>query len=110
MKYLAIFIAVGAILVSCQQPKQPVQDSTGLVLKGKIVEIQNAPLEQCLENWIIKLKVEQVVKGSFGGEYFSFRVHSPSRSGLEEGKEITLKAERTEDGYTVDDFQWMKGQ
>jgi hypothetical protein len=47
-----------------------------------------------------------MTSGDFTGTQFAFRVHSPSRAGLEVGEICTVKAEWTGDGYTVDELQW----
>ena len=51
-------------------------------------------------------RVLEIVAGEFTGETFAFRIHSPSRSGLEVGITCTIRAEWTDSGYRVDENQW----
>ena len=50
----------------------------------------------------------EVISGTFEGTHFAFRVHSPSRSGLEIGKTYTIEANEVEGGFTVDENQWIR--
>jgi hypothetical protein len=74
-----------------------------LVFLGRVTSIVLSPLERSDDNFIIKTKVLQVVKGEFSGRHFSFRIHSPALSGVEMDKEIWLAARRTPDGYLMVD-------
>ncbi len=71
----------------------------------KIVEASSPRSEL---NWIVHCRVNQVLSGKFSGKTFSFRVHSPAKSGLEVGKQYKVVAKRTIDGYSVEQFQWGK--
>ncbi len=57
-------------------------------------------------DWIVRTRVLEIIAGEFAGEQFSFRIHSPSRSGLEVGVTFTIRAEWTGTGYRVDEHQW----
>jgi hypothetical protein len=48
------------------------------------------------------------VKGSFAGSHFSFRIHSPSKSQIEVGKKLEVKAKRIKEGYLVDPIQFLR--
>ncbi len=56
--------------------------------------------------WAVTLQVEEVREGSFAGTRFSFLVHSPSKSGLEVGARVELRATWVGEGYAVDEWQW----
>ncbi|MFT3775046.1 MAG: hypothetical protein QM820_57595 [Minicystis sp.] len=60
------------------------------------------------KSWIVTVKVEKVLSGSFSGESFSFRIHSPAKSGLSKGHSYTIEAKWVGDGYAVDELQWMR--
>jgi hypothetical protein len=79
-----------------------------LVFLGTIEKVEASPLPQSSLNWIVHCRVDKVLSGNFANKTFSFRVHSPTKSGLEEGKQYKIKARRTTDGYTVDQYQWGK--
>jgi len=57
-------------------------------------------------DWIVRTRVVEVLAGEFSGDQFAFRIHSPSRSGLEAGVTCTIRAEWTGNGYRVDENQW----
>jgi hypothetical protein len=79
-----------------------------LVFLGTVEKLEASPLTYSTENWIIHCRVDQVLSGDFSRKMFSFRVHSPSKSGLEVGKQYKIEAKRTAEGYTIDQYQWRK--
>lgn len=79
-----------------------------LVFWGKVESIKIAPVKNAQNNFIVKTKVTKIVKGSFVGSHFSFRIHSPSKSRIEVGQELQVKAQRVKDGYLVDPMQFFK--
>ena len=82
-----------------------------LVFRGRVEEIEISTLPPpALKEWVVTFAVDRVEHGEFPGRKFSFRVHSPSRSGLEKGRSYQVRAEWTEDGYTVDEFQWLNAE
>jgi len=78
-----------------------------LVFLGTVAEMTSSPLPQSRLGWVVQCEVDRVVSGTFPGKTFSFRIHSPSKSGLEVGKQYTITATRTPDGFHVDQHQWM---
>jgi hypothetical protein len=74
-----------------------------LVFVGVVVAIENAPvgIRGGFLDWIIRTRVERVTTGTFEGEHFAFRIHSPSRAGLAVGTRFTLKARRVPDGFEI---------
>ncbi len=58
-------------------------------------------------DWVVHTRVLGVIAGDFTGEHFAFRIHSPSRSGLEAGVTCTIHAVWTNNSYSVDEDQWM---
>ncbi len=79
-----------------------------LVFLGTVQSIESSTSPQSLANWVVTFRVDRIQSGEFGGKTFSFRIHSPSKSGLETGKQYLVEATRTNTGYTVDQYQWMK--
>jgi hypothetical protein len=79
-----------------------------LVFRATVESIECSPIgiHGAFLDWIVRTRVEAVVSGDFTGEHFAFRVHSPSRAGLEIGKTCTVHATWTGDGYLVDEHQW----
>lgn len=78
-----------------------------LVIEGKVIDIQPSTLPKSRKNWVVALQVDRVVSGEFDGKLFSFRIHSPSRSGLAIGQDISLEAKWMDSGYFVDEMQWL---
>jgi hypothetical protein len=79
-----------------------------LVFEGTVASVEISQLPQSRKNFIVTVRVDRVIQGQFSGKTFQFRIHSPVQSGLEVGKKHTVEANRTKDGYTVDELQWMK--
>jgi hypothetical protein len=52
--------------------------------------------------------IDRVESGDFDGKTFSFRIHSPTLSRLQTGKQYVVEATRTDAGYVVDQNQWTK--
>ena len=52
--------------------------------------------------------MDELIEGVFAGKTFSFMVHSPVKSGLQQGASYTVRAERSSSGFTVDQYQWMR--
>jgi hypothetical protein len=82
--------------------------SRDLTFRAVIESIEVAPLadRRVQKDWVVRTRVLEVTAGEFRGARFDFRVHSPSRSGLEVGATRTIHATWTGDGYLVDDDQW----
>lgn len=59
-------------------------------------------------SWVVTMRVEQILDGAFAGATFAFRVHSPSRAGLVVGGTYLVEAQRTGEGYAVDELQWRR--
>ena len=106
---IAAFIGLTLISLAAAHSGCETEDHHGdLVFLGTVQKIEISPLENILDNHIVICRVDKVLSGDFSGEVFSFRVHSPSQSGLEVGKQYTIVATRTAEGFDVDQFQWMK--
>lgn len=82
--------------------------SVDLIFTGKVVSIEIAPLKGSRHNFVVKTRVLKVLKGSFKGTHFSFRIHSPAKWQIEVGKVLEVKAKRIPDGYLVDPIQFLK--
>ena len=79
-----------------------------LVFRATIERIEAAPLGSrgAWLDWIVHTRIAEIISGTFTGDRFAFRVHSPSRAGLEVGTTLTVRAAWTGDGYAVDEDQW----
>ena len=79
-----------------------------LTFRAVIESLEVAPLadRRVRLDWVVRTRVLEVIAGEFHGQRFDFRVHSPSRSGLEVGATHTIHATWTGDGYLVDENQW----
>jgi hypothetical protein len=82
-------------------------ESGDLVFKGKVESIEIAPLKGSRNNFVVKTRIIKVLKGSFDGTHFSFRIHSPSKSQIGVGTVLEVKAKRIPDGYWVDPMQFI---
>jgi len=78
-----------------------------LVLNGEVVSIDPFPDPERRKRWRVTMKVAHVDCGTFDGETFAFLVHSPIKSGLAIGGRYTVRADSTDDGYLVDEWQWL---
>jgi hypothetical protein len=78
-----------------------------LVFLGTVQSIASSTIPQSLANWVVTFRVDRIESGEFDGKTFSFRIHSPSKSGLETGRQYVVEAMRTGAGYEVDQYQWM---
>ncbi len=76
-----------------------------LIFRATIERIECSPDGSQLA-WIVRTQVVEVLSGTFAGERFAFRVHSPARAGLTDGIALTVHARWTGDGYVVDEEQW----
>jgi predicted secreted protein len=79
-----------------------------LVFEGTVVSIENSPLPQSTQNFVVTMHVNRVVKGRFKGKTFQFRVHSPTKSGLTLKGKYTVEAKRVKGKYLVDQNQWSR--
>ena len=97
-----------AKMISGSMPEPSGKESGELVFLGKVESIDISPLENSRNNFIVKTRVLKVVKGSFDGSHFSFRIHSPVKSRIVVGRELEVKAKRSQEGYLVDPIQFLK--
>lgn len=79
-----------------------------LTFRAVIEDLEVAPLanHRVRLDWVVRTRVLHVIAGELDGQRFDFRVHSPSRAGLEVGATHTIHATWTGDGYLVDEFQF----
>jgi hypothetical protein len=56
--------------------------------------------------WIVKLEIKKLKFGNFKNKFFSFRIHSPSKSGIEKGKRYLVHAQKIKTGFKVDPHNW----
>lgn len=78
------------------------------MFRGTVLAIECSPLglKGAFLDWVIKMKIDSLVEGELAGTHFAFRVHSPSRAGLEVGTTCTVHARWVGNGYRVDENQW----
>jgi hypothetical protein len=83
---------------------------SGVIFRGEILSIDCAPIgiHGAFLDWIVRTKVIELISGTFTETHFAFRVHSPSRSGLEVGCTYTIEAKEVEGGFAVDENQWCR--
>ncbi len=102
------FALTTVLLTGCgdvRSQKDP-EATPDLVLLGTVTDLEPAPLSNSPKNWVVTVSVEEVLSGQFDGSTFAFRVHSPSRAGLEVGSQYRILAKRIDQGYLVDEHQW----
>ena len=80
---------------------------TDLILDGVIVSLDPLPSPERKARWRVTVAIDRVTRGDFDGDRFEFVVHSPARSGLVQGGDVTVRAEQTSQGYRVDPDQWL---
>jgi hypothetical protein len=129
-KSCALFVVVAVGVAACSPPPErpPVVEpgelpapnpaasgsasaapgSDDLVFVGTVTSIAPADTRSHETRLVVNTRVERVLSGSFSGSHFSFAVHSPAKSGLEVGKQCSIRARRTPDGYRVDKTQWFR--
>jgi hypothetical protein len=103
------FMIVAVVMGMCGCAAAPKTAAPDLVFLGTVQSIEAAPRPQARPNWVVTFRVDAVQVGTFSGTTFSFRIHSPVKSGLEQGKQYVVKATRTAGGYEVDPYQWVIG-
>ncbi|MBA4388249.1 MAG: hypothetical protein C0404_09725 [Verrucomicrobia bacterium] len=99
---LAISAAAGCI--SKERTNGVAQDV--LVFKGTVSTIESSTSPGGRQNWVVNMHVDKVEKGRFEGTNLSFRVHSPSKSGLVSNGTYRVEAKVGQDGFTLDELQW----
>jgi hypothetical protein len=97
--FIAVFVALNSVIAT---------EPSKLVFRGTIIRIEQGVTADPFKHFVITTSVDKVLSGSFHGKQFQFAVHSPSQSGLYAGKQYTVRATRTETGYTVDELQWLR--
>lgn len=109
VKY-GLIIIYACMAISCSSSPSRALGPEGevLVFRGTVISIENSPIPESRTNWVVRTRVDKVAKGRFDAKTFDFRVHSPSRSGLELKGQYTIEAIRTTEGYRVDQHQWNR--
>ena len=105
MSGLFVIVAAGCAVV--EGPDAAAKSKPDLVFLGTVQSIESSTIPQSRANWVVTFRVDRIQSGEFGGKTFSFRIHSPSKSGLETGRQYVVEATRTTTGYAVDQYQWM---
>jgi len=103
-----------AIVSSCTRPVYKESNlmhsisPNDLAFLGTVTSIKSSRIPNSSLNWIVRCNVEKVLSGIYEKDTFSFRVHSPTRSGLSSIGRLTVVAKKNNNGYSVDENQWMK--
>jgi hypothetical protein len=84
------------------------EDAGTLRFQGTVIALDPTPASRAYDRWIVTMTVDEVIEGVFADQTFSFLVHSPEKSGLQQGTSYTVRAERSSSGFTVDQYQWMQ--
>ena len=84
------------------------EENHDLIFLGTIEKLYISPLENSRVNWVVQCRIDKIITGKSEGKSFSFRIHSPSQSGLEIGKQYKVEAKWAGDSYTVDEYQWAE--
>jgi hypothetical protein len=114
VRRLILMLAFAALAAKCcpvpkeNEVKTVATPTVDLIFLGTIETIENSPLENSTTNWVVTFKVDRVLSGEFENRSFAFRIHSPSMSGLDVGKQYKVEAQKTSSGYEVDQYQWIK--
>jgi hypothetical protein len=105
MRIIVIILTLGFI-IGCASQHATNEDTTDvLVFQGTVTKIENSPIPRSTQNWIITMRVDQILSGEFKGDHFSFRIHSPTKSGLTENGTYRIEASQSQDGYVVNAIQ-----
>lgn len=73
-----------------------------LSLTGLVLNIENNPIDDSRDKpWVVRMRVEEIRRGALTGGAFSFRIHSPARSGVAVGSRCVIQATREGSGYIV---------
>ena len=83
-------------------------DASNLVFVGTVTKIQSGVTNEPQKSFVVTATVDKIIHGQFVGSRFQFAVHSPALSGLHVGKQYTIRATRTANGYIVDDLRWRR--
>ena len=105
---LALAGASVLFFVGCAGPHPSAQSE--LVFLGTVTKIQQGETGDFYNRFVVTTRVDKVLKGTFSRRQFQFPVHSPANSGLDIGRQYTIRATRTDTGYMVDDLQWLRSQ
>jgi len=103
MSTLIVIVATGC----CATPDRhaSAQAKPDLVFHGTVQSVAASSIPQSRTNWVVTFRVDRVDSGEFSGKTFTFRIHSPSKSGLTTGKQYLVEATRIGTGYNVDQYQ-----
>ncbi len=85
-----------------------IRPSADLILRAQVLSIELAPLERSRLNYVVHTRVIEVLRGSLAQKRFSFRIHSPAKSGLEKKQRIRIEALQHQAGYRVDPYQFRR--
>jgi hypothetical protein len=81
----------GAWIRPCGLPNQPVKDDTPYFsvtsVNGKIDNVCGATDHRSRLEWVVTLKIDNMIQGRLPMETFQLAIHSPSQEGVESGRQ-----------------------
>src|SRR4030095_11077678 len=85
----------------------PKATASDLVLVGTVTRIapSGAPSTFFEYTWVVTVRVENIVSGTFSGSTLTFFIHSPAMAGLEVGGSYTIKANWVDSVYLVHEWE-----
>ena len=105
MNHILMALMLGFMVGCASSPATTANATDILVFNGTVTKIESSTIPQSNHNWIVTMHVDKVLSGNFPDAQFSFRVHSPTRSGLTENGTYRIEASRTGTGYVVDSIK-----
>ena len=101
-----VMLAVICFVYGCKSGPEPAP--ADLVIRGTVKKMQPLPLPDSPLAWVITCSVDEVISGYYPDKTFTFRIQSPAKSEIKTGQQHTIRAMRSNGGYTVDGDQWRK--
>ena len=81
---------------------ESIDQGKDVVLRGTVTEIRPEQGRHPHHKWLVTLRVDSVLAGSFSAPTFFFSIHSPTQSGIAVGGRYEIHATRSEtDEYLV---------
>ena len=107
MQLIGLLAVLLAIYCNGVRAQSSAAAGADLHFVGIVTGIAASPIAGSNNNWVVLTTVEKIESGSFPSKTFSFRVHSPARSGLAVGRRYHFHALRTDHGYAVKEFEMV---
>lgn len=69
-----------------------------IVLRGEVIDLRPERGQHPHQKWLVTLRVDAVVTGTFSEPSFSFHIHSPTKSSIALGGRYLIHLARSQDG------------